>query len=149
MFDFERTDASAARCPEADFERCAAMPPEPPLGDPAAAGAGAAPDALDLWLRRGLHRLYSAVAAEPIPPELLRLVEGRPGQPPRRAEAPPSPPGSGLGISDARGGFERRVSERAYFLWLEEDRPEGRALEHWMLAFTRQVAQEACERHAG
>jgi hypothetical protein len=41
------------------------------------------------------------------------------------------------------------VRERAYFLWLEEDRPEGRALEHWMLSFTRQVAREAHERHAG
>jgi Protein of unknown function (DUF2934) len=147
MFDFERTDASAARSPEADFGRCAAMPPEPPLGDPAAAGAGAAPDALDLWLRRGLHRLYSAVAAEPIPPELLWLIEGRPGQSARRAEVPASPPWSGLGISDARRGFERRVRERAYFLWLEEDCPQGRALEHWMLAFTRQVAQETHERH--
>jgi hypothetical protein len=125
------------------------MPPEPPHRGATVAGAGAAPDPLDLWLRRGLHRLYSAVAAEPIPPELLRLIEDRPGQPARRAEAPPSSPRSGLGISDAQGGFERRVRERAYFLWLGEGRPEGRALEHWMLAFTRQVAREAHERHAG
>ena len=41
--------------------------------------------------------------------------------------------------SDAHGGFERRVRERAYFLWLGEGRPEGRALEHWMLAFTREA----------
>ena len=125
------------------------MPPEPPHRGATVAGAGAAPDPLDLWLRRGLHRLYSAVAAEPIPPELLRLIEDRPGQPARRAEAPPSSPRSGLGIPDAHGGFERRVRERAYFLWLGEGRPEGRALEHWMLAFTRQVAREAHERHAG
>ncbi len=125
------------------------MPPEPPHGGPAAAGAGAASDPLDLWLRRGLHRLYAAVAAEPIPPDLLRLVEDRPGQPARRAEARPSPAGSGLGIFDPQEAFERRVRERAYFLWLEEGRPEGRALERWMLAFTRQVAREAHERHAG
>jgi hypothetical protein len=32
-------------------------------------------DAFDLWLQRGLHQLYDNVAAEPIPPELLRLIE--------------------------------------------------------------------------
>ncbi len=37
---------------------------------------GRAPeDAFDLWLQRGLHQLYDSVAAEPIPPELLRLIE--------------------------------------------------------------------------
>ena len=124
------------------------MPPEPPLGGPAAAGA-AAPDPLDLWLRRGLRRSHSALLAEPIPPELLRIVEDGPGQPARRAEAPPSPAGPESGSHDAQEAFERRVRERAFFLWLEEGRPEGRALEHWMLAFTRQVAREAHERHAG
>ena len=122
--------------------------PMRPHGRPAAAGAGA-PDPLDLWLRLGLHRLYAAVAAEPIPPDLLRLVEDGPEQAPLWAERPPSTAGPGAGFHDAHGAFERRVRERAYFLWLEEDRPEGRALEHWMLAFTRQVAREAHERHAG
>jgi hypothetical protein len=32
-------------------------------------------DAFDLWLRRGLHRAFDAVAAEPIPDDLLRLIE--------------------------------------------------------------------------
>ena len=123
------------------------MPPEPPHAGPVAAGVGA-PDALDLWLRRGLHRRYSAVAAEPIPPELLRLVAGGPEPAARRVVEPP-PWRSRLGASDAQDAFERRVRERAYFLWLGEGRPEGRALEHWMLAFTRQVAREAHERHAG
>jgi hypothetical protein len=86
--------------------------------------------------------------AEPIPPELLRLVEDGPEQAPLRAEQPPSPAGPRAGFHDVQGAFERRVSERAYFLWLEEDRPEGRALEHWMLSFTRQVAREAYERRA-
>ena len=31
--------------------------------------------AFDLWLKRGLHQLYDEVANEPIPPELLRLIE--------------------------------------------------------------------------
>ena len=31
--------------------------------------------AFDLWLQRGLHQLYDQVAQEPLPPELLRLIE--------------------------------------------------------------------------
>ncbi len=31
--------------------------------------------AFDLWLKRGLHELYDEVAKEPIPAELLRLIE--------------------------------------------------------------------------
>ncbi len=31
--------------------------------------------AFDLWLQRGLHQLYDDVANEPIPDELLRLIE--------------------------------------------------------------------------
>ncbi|HZF76926.1 MAG TPA: hypothetical protein VE033_13955 [Acetobacteraceae bacterium] len=31
--------------------------------------------AFDLWLQRGLHQLYDGVAAEPIPAELLALIE--------------------------------------------------------------------------
>ncbi len=31
--------------------------------------------AFDLWLQQGLHQLYDGVASEPIPPELLRLIE--------------------------------------------------------------------------
>jgi hypothetical protein len=48
-------------------------------GDPAKADAeqeGEAVDnAFDLWLRRGLHQLYDTVAKEPIPEELLRMIE--------------------------------------------------------------------------
>jgi hypothetical protein len=32
-------------------------------------------DAFDVWLHRGLHQLYDAVAKEPLPPELLQLIE--------------------------------------------------------------------------
>lgn len=39
-------------------------------------GADAAkPEAFDLWLRRGLHKIYDDVANEPIPEELLKLIE--------------------------------------------------------------------------
>ena len=31
--------------------------------------------AFDLWLQRGLHQLFDDVAQEPIPEELLRLIE--------------------------------------------------------------------------
>jgi hypothetical protein len=31
--------------------------------------------AFDLWLKRGLHEIYDRVASEPIPDELLRLIE--------------------------------------------------------------------------
>jgi hypothetical protein len=36
----------------------------------------AAPDAaFDLWLQRGLHQMFDDVMREPIPEELLRLIE--------------------------------------------------------------------------
>jgi len=31
--------------------------------------------AFDLWLRRGLHKLFDDVAKEPIPEEILKLIE--------------------------------------------------------------------------
>ena len=31
--------------------------------------------AFDLWLQRGLHQLFDDVASEPVPDELLRLIE--------------------------------------------------------------------------
>lgn len=31
--------------------------------------------AFDLWLQRGLHQLYDQVAREPLPEDLLRLIE--------------------------------------------------------------------------
>jgi hypothetical protein len=39
-------------------------------------GGGAAPEAaFELWLRRGLHDMFDDVMREPIPAELLRLIE--------------------------------------------------------------------------
>ena len=35
-----------------------------------------APDAaFDIWLHRGLHEMFDEVAREPIPEELIRLIE--------------------------------------------------------------------------
>ncbi len=33
------------------------------------------PEPFDLWLRRGLHQIYDDVAKEPIPDDLLKLIE--------------------------------------------------------------------------
>lgn len=33
------------------------------------------PEAFDVWLQQGLHKLYDSVAKEPIPDELLKLIE--------------------------------------------------------------------------
>lgn len=39
-------------------------------------GRRSSPDAaFDLWLQRGLHTLFDDVAKEPIPAELLALIE--------------------------------------------------------------------------
>jgi hypothetical protein len=52
--------------------------------------------AFDLWLQRGLHKLFDDVAREPIPDELLRLIEDdREGGSGQGADAPGSDGGSG------------------------------------------------------
>lgn len=33
------------------------------------------PEAFDLWLKRGLHKIYDDVANEPVPDDLLKLIE--------------------------------------------------------------------------
>ena len=45
-------------------------PPQPPRKQSRPADA-----AFDTWLQRGLHQLYDDVAREPIPDELLRLIQ--------------------------------------------------------------------------
>ena len=37
--------------------------------------AGAKSKAFDIWLKRGLHQIYDDVANEPLPDDLLRLIE--------------------------------------------------------------------------
>lgn len=39
------------------------------------ASAGPATDAFDLWLRQGLSRLHGSIMEEPLPPELLQIIE--------------------------------------------------------------------------
>ena len=96
------------------------MPFKP--SDPGAAAMHAAPaDPFDLWLSRGLHGLYSAVASEPIPQELLRLIDGLSEREEARATGPP--PSREPWSTGRRQGFEQRVRERAYFLWLERGAP--------------------------
>ena len=36
--------------------------------------------------------------------------------------------------------LERRIRERAYFQWLQEGRPAGRAAEHWLRACDEEAA---------
>ncbi|WP_424134596.1 NepR family anti-sigma factor [Roseomonas chloroacetimidivorans] len=38
-------------------------------------GSAAPEAAFDLWLQRGLHQMFDDVMREPIPEELLRLIE--------------------------------------------------------------------------
>jgi hypothetical protein len=40
----------------------------------ARSGQGPA-EAFDIWLQQGLHKLYDSIAKEPIPDELLKLIE--------------------------------------------------------------------------
>lgn len=50
--------------PPRDPERAAETPRDAPLED-----------VFGLWLQRSLHALYDDITSEPIPPELLRLIE--------------------------------------------------------------------------
>ena len=39
-------------------------------------------EAFDLWLQRGLHQLFDEVAKEPVPEDILRLIEDDRGRAP-------------------------------------------------------------------
>ncbi len=42
---------------------------------PGSSSSRKAETAFDVWLRRGLHQLFDEVTREPIPPEILRMLE--------------------------------------------------------------------------
>ncbi|HVF93002.1 MAG TPA: DUF2934 domain-containing protein [Sphingomonas sp.] len=46
-------------------------------------------------------------------------------------------------MSETRRGLEQMVRERAYALWEEEGRPEGRADEHWHRALDQHLRERA------
>lgn len=48
---------------------------EAPAGQPGQPSDSPGDRAFDMWLQRSLHRMFDDVASEPIPPELLRLIE--------------------------------------------------------------------------
>ncbi|MBK9138468.1 MAG: DUF2934 domain-containing protein [Verrucomicrobia bacterium] len=56
------------------------------------------------------------------------------------ASAPTSSPTANVELSEAE------IARVAYEIWEEEGRPEGRDLEHWMLARKRLLAQLASPR---
>lgn len=58
----------------------------------------------------------------------------------KAVSAPPSSPVAAVGLSEAE------IARVAYEIWEEEGRPEGRDLEHWMLARKRLLAQLASPR---
>jgi hypothetical protein len=47
---------------------------EPPQ-DPGRARKRKSDAAFDLWLKRGLHKLYDQIADEPVPEAILKLIE--------------------------------------------------------------------------
>jgi hypothetical protein len=86
-------------------------PVPPPGGGPEGRGGSA----FDLWLRRGLHQLFDDVAKEPVPDELLRLIEGDRatgadgGSPP----ATDVPPGTAPdGAEKQRGGAAAKLHRK-------------------------------------
>jgi hypothetical protein len=45
--------------------------------------------------------------------------------------------------SETKIGLEQQVRERAYFLWEEDGRPEGRSEEHWQAALDQHLRERA------
>lgn len=55
----------------------------PPAVEASKARRAESEAAFDLWLQQKLHQFYDSVAEEPLPPELLRLIEEDRGRRPR------------------------------------------------------------------
>ncbi len=73
--------ASIRRCRSPSFPGAAGMnhfrmtdPKQKPTGKPTKASRPT-DAAFDVWLNRGLHELFDDVMKEPVPPELLKIVE--------------------------------------------------------------------------
>nr|WP_241667177.1 NepR family anti-sigma factor [Roseomonas nepalensis] len=49
--------------------------PKPVKADANGRGQATPEAAFDIWLQRGLHHMFDDVMQEPIPEELLRLIE--------------------------------------------------------------------------
>lgn len=67
---------------------------KPPLGGPAD-GAAAEEQPFDRWLRKQLHAIYDEVVNEPLPADLVRLIDqdaDRARQEAAGAPAPTTPP---------------------------------------------------------
>jgi hypothetical protein len=45
--------------------------------------------------------------------------------------------------SETRIGLQQEVRERAYFLWEEDGRPDGRSQEHWRRALDQHLRERA------
>ncbi len=53
---------------------------DPPSRQPPRRARRKPDTAFDLWLSRGLHQMFDDIAKEPLPDELLRLIEEDKGQ---------------------------------------------------------------------
>src|SRR5215213_1269474 len=79
--DFAHARPASARCLREHRWKHTAMAANPNVAAgaaPAAVGPGDGrakeEDAFDMWLRRSLRGLFGAIAAEPVPDDLLRLI---------------------------------------------------------------------------
>lgn len=60
---------------DASVPECLASDAKPVAPASAAAGADGAPDAFDAWLRDELLRLYGCAVNEPVPADMIRLLQ--------------------------------------------------------------------------
>ena len=49
--------------------------PQPPAKPSVTKSSAAKGSAFDVWLNRGLHQLFDAVVSEPVPDQLLKLIQ--------------------------------------------------------------------------